>query len=241
MAEKLTAARLIKELKTFQSDAELKKYERYFPVDKRDGDKFIGVRMGQVFDLAKRFIDMPVSEIEKLMESDIHEIRAGALSIMGKSASAKRVTPERLKELYDLYIRRHDRIDNWDFVDLAAHQVVGRYLSDKPRDILYKLAKSNSPWERRTAIVATSHFMLKLKQTEDALAIAEILRDDEHDFVQKAVGWMLRVAGDIDRDGLIEFLEKFAATMPRVMLRNAIEKFDPAQREYYLKIKAREK
>src|SRR5262245_54551781 len=175
MAKENTAVEFVKKLKTFQSAAELKKYERYFPLGKRQpDDEFAGVRMGHVFETAKGFIDMPVEEIEKLMESSIHEVRAGALSIMGKSASVKNVSPERLKELYDLYLRRHDRINNWDLVDLAAHHVVGRYLADKPRKILYKLAGSKSPWERRTAILATAHFIMKLKEVDDTFATAEI-------------------------------------------------------------------
>jgi 3-methyladenine DNA glycosylase AlkD len=235
---KLTAVEFIQKLKTFQSAAELKKYERYFPLDKRqDDDEFVGVRMGHVFETAKQFIDMPVDEIEKLMESSIHEVRAGALSIMGKSASAKGTSPERLKELYDLYIRRHDRINNWDLVDLASHYVVGRYLADKPRKILYKLAKSKSPWERRTAILATAHFIMKLGEVDDTFAIAELLVDDKDEFVNKGTGWMLRTAGGVDRERLMKFLDKHAATMPRITLRMAIEHFDKKQRDGYLGMK----
>jgi 3-methyladenine DNA glycosylase AlkD len=231
---KLTAAQFIKKLKTFQSDAELKKYERYFPLDRRKNDKFIGVRMGQVFVLAKEFIDLPVDEIEKLMESRIHEIRVGALSIMGKSASAKNALPKRLKELYDLYIRRHDRVNNWDLVDLAAHQLVGRYLADKPRKILYYLARSKDQWERRTAILATAHFILKLREVDDTFKIAGILVNDEEEFVNKATGWMLRAAGDVNRERLEKFLDKHAAAMSRVALRAAIEHFDKKERDRYL-------
>jgi hypothetical protein len=187
--------------------------------------------------LAKEFVDMPVSEIEKLMESPVHEIRAGAMSIMGQSAKNKGCTAERLSELNDLYIRRHDRINNWDLVDLAAYYVVGKYLADKPRDILYKLARSKDMWERRTAIVATAHFILKLKQTDDTFAIAEILVNDPEDLVHKGTGWMLRAAGDKDRKRLLTFLDKHAATMPRVLLRYSIEKLDKDQRDHYLKLK----
>jgi 3-methyladenine DNA glycosylase AlkD len=240
MALKLTAIEFVKRLKRFQSAAELKKYERYFPLDKRtDGDEFAGVRMGHVFETAKEFIDMPVGEIEKLMESSIHEVRAGALSIMGKSAAAKKTSPERLKELYDLYLRRHDRINNWDLVDLAAHQVVGRYLADKPRKVLDKLARSKDQWERRTAILATAHFILKLKEADDTFKIAGMLVNDKEEFVNKGVGWMLRAAGDVDRERLKSFLDKHAATMPRVTLRAALEHFEKQEREYYLGMKKR--
>jgi hypothetical protein len=89
--------------------------------------------MGSLFGLAKDYVDMPVDQIEKLMESPIHEVRAGAMSIMGQCAKGKKCSQERLKELYDLYLRRHDRINNWDLVDLASYYVVGKYLEDKPR------------------------------------------------------------------------------------------------------------
>lgn len=227
-----------------QSNDELRKHKRYFkfdPDNQPNGDHFIGVRMGSIFELAKDFADMPVSEIEKLMESPVHEIRAGAMSIMGQSAKSKGCTAERLSELNDLYIRRHDRINNWDLVDLAAYYVVGKYLADRPRDILYKLARSKHMWERRTAIVATAHFILKMKQTDDTFAIAEILVNDPEDLVHKGTGWMLRAAGDKDRERLLTFLDKHAATMPRVLLRYSIEKLDKDQREHYLKLKGASK
>jgi 3-methyladenine DNA glycosylase AlkD len=138
-----------------------------------------------------------------------------------------------LKELYELYIRRHDRINSWDLVDLAAYHVVGRYLENKPRKVLYNLAKSKKWYERRTAIVATAHF-IRNGEVEDTFKIAELLLKDEHDLVHKGAGWMLRYAGDLDRARLLAFLDEHAAKMPRVMLRYAIEKLDKKQRERYL-------
>jgi 3-methyladenine DNA glycosylase AlkD len=238
-SSKLTAKRFVEQLKTHQSAAELKKHHRYFRFDESKPDKdeqFIGVRMGQIFDLAKEFIELPPNEIEILLESPIHEVRAGACSIMGKQATSKKTPQSRLKELYDLYIRRHDRINNWDLVDLAAYYVVGRYLADKPRDILYKLARSKNMWERRTAIVSTAHF-IRQGEVADTFKIAEILVNDEEDLVNKGTGWMLRFAGDKDRRGLISFLDKHAATMPRVSLRYTIEHLDKKQRDHYLGMK----
>jgi 3-methyladenine DNA glycosylase AlkD len=240
MATKLTATEFTKRLKALQSDDELRKILRYFPLKggkQPKDDYFIGVKMGDVFALGKEFSDMPVVEIEKLMESPIHEVRAGAMSIMGQCAKGKKCSPERLKDLYDLYIRRHDRINNWDLVDLASYYVVGKYLEDKPRDILYKLAGSKNMWERRSAILATAHFILKQKQTDDTFAIAELLLKDKEDLVHKGTGWMLRTAGDKDRIRLLEFLDQHAATMPRVLLRYSIEKLDKNQRDHYLKLK----
>ena len=200
-------------------------------------DSFAGVRMGDIFKLGKEFSMMPVAEIERLMESPVQKARVGALSIMGQCAKGRKCTPERLAELYNLYIRRHDRIDDWGLVDLAAYYVVGQYLADKPRDILYKLARSADQWERRTAIVATAHFIMKLKQVDDTFAIAEILVRDPEKFVQTGAGWMLRAAGDVDRPALLAFLDKHAAVMPRVMLRYSIEKLDKQQRDQYLGMK----
>jgi len=237
---KLTAAEFTKRLKAMQSDDELRKIQRYFKPEtngQSKDDHFIGIRMGSLFALAKEYVDMPVTEIEKLMESPIHEVRAGAMSIMGQCAKGKKVSEERLKELYELYLRRHDRINNWDLVDLAAYYVVGKYLEDKPRKILYKLARSKDMWERRTAILATAHFILKMKVVDDTFAIAEMLLSDEEDLVHKATGWILRTAGDKDRKQLLEFLDKHAATMPRVLLRYSIEKLDKNQRDHYLKLK----
>ncbi len=198
--------------------------------------KFIGVRMGQVFSLAKEFIEMPLPEIEKLLESPIHEARAGALSIMGQQARRKKTSDERRKELFDLYIRRHDRVNNWDLVDLGALYVVGIYLVGKPRDILYKLARSKNVWERRTAIVSTGQ-LIRNGEVADTFKIAELLLKDKHDLVHKGTGWMLRAAGGVDQKRLLQFLDQHAATMPRTVLRYAIEHLNQKQRTHYLGLK----
>ncbi len=202
-----------------------------------DGDDVIlGVRMGQVFALAKEFMHMELNEVEKMLESPIHEMRVGAISIMDFQARSKKTTTQRRKELFDLYISRHDRINTWDLVDRAAPWVVGSYLMDKPRKILYKLAKSKKMPERRTAIASTLYFIGK-GDVDDAFRLAETLLYDKEDLIHKANGWALRFAGDKDRAGLMRFLDKYAATMPRVTLRYAIEHFDKKQRDQYLKMK----
>jgi 3-methyladenine DNA glycosylase AlkD len=199
-------------------------------------DEYKEVSMGQVFTLAKEFMDMPPKEIEKLLESPIHKVRAGAVSIMDWQARSKKTPESRRKELFDLYIKRHDRINDWDLVDRSAPYVVGGYLSDNPRDILYKLARSKSPWERRTAITATYYF-IRQGDLDDTFKIAELLVNDPHDLVQKAVGGWVREAGKKDSQKLLRFLDKYAATMPRTILRYAIEHLDQAQREHYLSMK----
>jgi DNA alkylation repair enzyme len=226
-----TAEEFTRQLRTFQSDDELRKIQRYFSSD--GGDVFIGVRMLHVFDLAKTFIDTPPGEIEKLLDSPIHEVRAGGLSIMSKQAAAKKTPESRRTELFDLYLRRHDRIDNWDLVDLAAPNVIGSYLLTRPRDVLYELAHSLEPWERRTAIYSTLAFVRR-GEVADTIAIASILVNDPHDLVQKPTGGMLREAGKKDERALRIFLDEHAATMPRVTLRYAVERLDPVQRAKYL-------
>src|SRR5687767_1407984 len=185
------------------------------------------VGMGKVFALAKDSMDMPLAEIEALLERPDHLARVGAVSVMDFQARSKATPPERRQALFDLYLRRHDRIDTWDLVDRSAIWVVGEHLRDKPRDILYELARSNRPMERRTAILSTFAF-IRHGDLDDAYRIAELLLDDDEDLVHKAVGWMLREAGKRDEPRLRAFLDRHAASMPRVMLRYSIEKLDRA-------------
>ena len=228
------AAALIASLESIASDAERAKYRRYFPDD--SAAPFLGVRMGAVFDLAKTALDLEATELERLLERPEHEVRALACSIMGKSAARPRTTEERRTELFELYLRRHDRIDQWDLVDLAARDVVGAYLADRDRTVLDRLAASGFWPERRTAIVATSAY-IRSGEIDDAYRIAELLADDPKPLVQKATGWMLRYAGDRDVARLTAFAERHAATMPRVALRAAIEHLPKEERTRILAIR----
>ena len=225
------AAALITTLEGMATAEEREKYTRFFPPD--PDAPFLGVRMGAVFDLAKTVIDLPIDEIEALLEPPEHETRVLACSIMGKSAAHRKTDDARRTALYELYLRRHDRIDQWDLVDLAARDVVGRYLLERDRSPLARLAASGFWPERRTALVATFAF-LKRGELDDAFAIAESLVDDPAPFVQKALGWVLRAAGDLDRVRLTAFVERHAATMPRVALRAAIEHYAKEERARFL-------
>ena len=201
-----------------------------------EDDEALGaVPMRDVFSLAKASIGMPLDEIESLLESPIHKARVGAVSVMDFQARRKRTDPDRRRELFDLYLRRHDRIDSWDLVDRAAPHVVGGYLADKPRNVLYDLARSGSIWERRTAIVAT-YFFIRLGETEDTFAIAELLVDDDREMIQTAVGGWIREAGKRDPERLTAFLDRHAATMPRTGLRYAIKLLDEPRRAHYLSL-----
>ncbi len=241
MPIELTAESFIQRLMELRSDAELAKIQRYFKSEAGaagSGDTFIGVKMGSLFALAKEHLEMPLAEIEKLLENEIHEVRAGALSIMGKQFGSKKTSELRRQELFELYLRRHDRVNNWDLVDLGALYVLGPWLlrfefGGKERKVLYELAKSKNLWERRSAIVATGP-LIKKGEVDDCFAIALLLLQDAEDLVHKGTGWMLRAAGDLDRPRLLAFLDEHAASMPRVLLRYSIEKLSPEQRMHYL-------
>lgn len=231
MNAKLTAAAFVAEMRSLQSDAERAKISRYF---RGDPSQIIGVRMKHVFDTAKAFSAMSLDQIEKLLDSPHYEARIGAVSIMDFQTRRKRITDAERQALYDLYLRRHDRIDNWDLVDRSAPRVVGWHLSDKPRDVLYRLARSTNIWERRTAITAT-FWLIRNGEVDDTLQIAELLLDDEEELIHKSVGTGLREVGKVDQARLIQFLERHAAAMPRVMLRYAVEKLDAADKQRLMK------
>jgi 3-methyladenine DNA glycosylase AlkD len=231
-----TAREFVKRLKAYAPLEQQQMYEKEFEIEKPStvtNDIQIEIRMRDIFSLAKEYMNMPFEEVEKLLESPIHKIRVGAVSIMDWKARDKKTTEDQREKLYELYIRRHDRINTWDLVDRSAIYVVGQYLFDKPHEILYKLARSQFPMERRTAIVSTAYFM-NHKFLDDTFTIAEILLQEKEELVQKAVGWMLRYAGDQDRERLVNFLDKNASYMPRPMLRSAVEKFSSEQRKHYL-------
>lgn len=235
----LTAKYFIDRLKKFQSDKEREKLMRYFKSVEGDygaGDEFMGVKMGQLFALAVSFRGMPITEIEKLLESKIHEVRAGGVSIMDKESRYPKTTPERRKEFYDLYMRRHDRINNWDLCDLGCLHMIGCHLFDKPRQVLYKMARSKNIWERRTAILGTCYF-IRQGEVDDTFKIGEILLKDKEDLIHKATGWMLRFAGSKNQKRLLNLLDKHAATMPRTLLRSCIEGLNKKQKEYYMGLK----
>jgi 3-methyladenine DNA glycosylase AlkD len=233
MQSTMNAEEFLQRLKALRSPAVAKSHGNLAADEK---DAILGVRMGQVFALAKEFMDMSLDEVETMLDSAIHEMRVGAVSILDFQARSKKTTKERKKELFDLYIKRHDRINTWDLVDRSAPYVIGSYLLDKPRKILYKLAKSKKMSERRTAIVSTLYFIGK-GDVDDSFTLAEILLYDREDLIHKANGWALRFAGDKDRNQLSRFLDKHAATMPRTTLRYATEHFDKKLRDHYLNMK----
>jgi 3-methyladenine DNA glycosylase AlkD len=224
MPESLTADAFVTALRALASPEEAAKRRRHYA-----GVHVIGVRMGTVFELAKAYAAMPLDQIDALLDHPAYEARMGAVSVMDAQARRNATSPERREALFELYLRRHDRLDNWDFPDRAAPHVVGRWLAERPRDVLYRLARSADVWERRTALVATAYF-LKQGEVEDTYAIAELLLDDPEDSTQKAVGSWLREAGKRDPSRLIAFLDEHAARMSRVALRSASERLEAETR-----------
>ena len=183
--------------------------------------------------MAKKYQKISLQEVAKLLDSPIHEHRFTGLVILVEKYKKANIKDK--KEIYQFYLDHLHAVNNWDLVDTSAPYIVGDYLLEhhENRELLYKLAKSNDLWERRVSILATFAF-IKNSDFKDALAISQILVDDSHDLIHKAVGWMLREIGKKDQSVEEKFLNKHAATMPRTMLRYAIEKFDEPQRQYYL-------
>ena len=200
---------------------------RYFKTGKGEygeGDVFLGITVPAQRIVAKKYKDLSISEIEKLLHSQIHEHRLTGFMILARRNPSK--------EIYDFYLAHTDRINNWDLVDSSA-QIVGEYVLDKDRSILRTLAKSKSLWERRIAIVAT-HTFIKQKDFAMTFKVAELLMGDTHDLIHKAVGWMLREVGKRDQKAEEKFLQKHYKTMPRTMLRYAIERFSVSKRVFYM-------
>src|SRR4051812_26972325 len=230
LKSKLTAKKFVDDLVALKGSGG--DNSKYFSGDSKT-NKFLHVRMASIFKTAMAYSEMPLDDIEKLLNNDFYEARMGAVSIMDFQARNKKISEAKKKQLFDLYIRCHDSIDNWDLVDRSAPFVVGGYLFDKDRKPLYKLAKSKNVMERRTAIVATYYF-IRQNEINDTFKIAELLVHDKHDLINKAVGSWIREAGKRDRQMLIDFLDRFSKTMPRVTLRYAVEKLEKSTRLKYM-------
>ncbi|MDD5178267.1 MAG: DNA alkylation repair protein [Candidatus Nanoarchaeia archaeon] len=194
-----------------------------------EGDIFLGITVPNQRELAKKYSDLDLEDIQKLLESKIHEERLIALLILIINYKKS----EDKKEIFDFYLKNTKNINNWDLVDLSAPNIIGSYLIDKDKNILYKLAKSKNLWEKRIAIISTFAF-IKENSFKDALEISKILIEDKHDLIHKAVGWMLREVGKKNQEAEEDFLKQHYKKMPRTMLRYSIEKFDEPKRKFYL-------
>ena len=235
---KLALKNLRKDLKEFSNEEKAKLLMRFFKTGKGqygEGDKFIGVVVPDSRKVAKKYSGLSLAEIDKLIKSKIHEERLVALLILvDKTKKEKEVK----REIVEFYLAHTAYINNWDLVDLSAGYIVGKYLLKRDRKILLKLAQSKNLWERRIAMIATFAFIYE-GEFEWTFKIAKILLHDEHDLIQKAVGWMLREVGKrVSQKELEDFLKENAKTMPRTMLRYAIERLPEPKRQYYLKLRA---
>lgn len=231
----MTAKEIQSRLKKLGSPAKAKELQRFFktgPGQYGEGDVFRGVMVPEQRKVAREFSELSLTETRKLLKSKIHEERLTALLIL--VARFKKADASNQEKLYKFYMSNLRYVNNWDLVDLSSHYITGSYLYDKDRAPLYKLAKSDDLWERRVAIVSTCYFIAKGDLT-DTFKISKMLLKDEHDLIHKASGWMLREAGKRDIAKLEKFLLRHYKTMPRTMLRYAIEKFPEKKRQSYLK------
>jgi 3-methyladenine DNA glycosylase AlkD len=197
-----------------------------------EGDIFIGIHIPDIRRLCNQFFKQTtLNDVQILLHDPIHEVRM--LAVLLLVYSFEKADAGQQQTIYQFYLANTARINNWDLVDTSAGQIVGGYLFDKDRAVLYQLAHSQSLWEQRIAIIATFYF-IKRQQFDDTFAIARLLLTHKHDLIHKAVGWMLREVGKKDSSALEDFLNTYYQTMPRTMLRYAIEKFPEPLRQHYL-------
>ncbi|MEK6892702.1 MAG: DNA alkylation repair protein [Nanoarchaeota archaeon] len=225
---------LKKELRSFANPSKAKLLQRFFKTGKGEygeGDVFLGLVVPEQRKIAKKYCDLTLRDLQELIKSKIHEERLISLFILINKYD--RASAEDKKEIYEFYLKNAKYINNWDLVDLSAPNIPGAHLVDKNREVLYSLAKSENLWEKRIAILSCFSF-IKNGDFDDALKIAEILLHDKHDLIHKAVGWMLREIGKRNKKAEEVFLKKYYKTMPRTMLRYAIEKFPENERKKYL-------
>ncbi len=224
-----------KELRRLASKERAKTNAWFFKTGKGqygEGDKFIGVSNPDAREVALKYKDLDFKEVKSLLDSKIHEERFVALEIL--VAKYEKGDVNQKKKVANFYLKNKKQINNWDLVDTSASYILGDYLFDKNRSILYKLVKSKSLWDRRIAVIAT-HYFIKQKDFQDIFVFAEMLIGDKEDLMHKAVGWMLREVGKKDEKALTKFLDRFATKLPRTTLRYAIERLSSVQKQNYMK------
>jgi 3-methyladenine DNA glycosylase AlkD len=225
---------LKRELKALGNPKKAKELSRFFKTGKGEygeGDEFLGITVPEQRKLAKAYVDLSLLDIENLLQNGTHEERLTALLILTYRFPKASVAEQ--SEIANFYLQHTKWINNWDLVDVTCRTILGAYLLERDRSILYDLVRSESLWEQRIAIITTMEF-IKHGQFEDTLQMAVILLTHSHDLIHKAVGWALREVGKKDRQTLETFLERYCTQMPRTMLRYAIEHFDEPKRKAYL-------
>jgi 3-methyladenine DNA glycosylase AlkD len=229
-----TARSVIRELQALGTPAKAQASARFFKTAEGQyghGDVFFGVTVPEQRKVAKRNRSLALTQVALLLAHDAHECRLTGLLILVDQY--RKADPAQRARIARFYLARRSRVNNWDLVDSSAPYILGDYLLNRDRSILYRLARSKQVWDRRIAIIATGAF-IREGQFDDTLELAKLLLQDSHDLIHKAVGWMLREVGNKSREIEERFLERHAAVMPRTMLRYAIEKFPEAGRRRYL-------
>jgi len=228
---------LIKEIYEARDPKQAELLQRFFktgPGEYGEGDKFLGLKVPVQRRIAQKYTGLNFVQIQKLLDSVVHEHRLiGLLILVDKFKKADEKTKG---DIFNFYLKNTKNINNWDLVDLTSHKIVGEFLKDKKRDKLYDLAQSKNLWEKRISIISCFAY-IKNSDFKDALRISEILLNDNHDLIHKAVGWALREIGKKDKSAEENFLKRYYKIMPRTMLRYAIEKFEEKERKRYLKNK----
>lgn len=198
-----------------------------------EGDLFIGIPIPQIRDIVKIHQGAPLSVLHELLLSPFHEYRMTAVLILVHRFEKEKEQQKR-KEYIDFYIQHVDRLNNWDLVDLSCYKLLGRWLEDKEKILLYEWARTDHLWKQRIAIVSCMYFV-KRGEFKECLEIADILQSHPHDLIHKAVGWLLREVGKKDRQTLTDYLMPRYRQMPRTMLRYAIEHYPEERRKAFLK------
>ena len=228
-------ASIQKELERHIEHEKQTKYPKFFqvyPGGYGEGDHFLGVRVPQIRKIAKTHLKVPLEELDPVISNKYHEIRLCAFMILVEKYNKAKLKSE-TQAIVDYFLQNRQYCNNWDLVDNTVYKTLGPYLMDKDKTILYDFALKGTLWEQRIAMITTFYF-IKERKFEDALRIAEILLHHEHELIHKAVGWMLREIGNRHRPTEELFLLKHYKSMPRTMLRYAIEKFEPELRQKYL-------
>ncbi len=234
MAGEINLKNIKKELAKLANPQQAKILQGFFKTGKGEygeGDIFLGIKMPIQREVVKKYVELSFKDVEKLLNSKIHEHRMVALLIL--VAKYEQGDDKVKASVYKRYLKNIKYINNWDLVDVTTPNIVGRYLQDKPRDALYKLSSSKNLWSRRISIIATFSF-IRVGDFKDTIKISKILLNDRHDLIHKATGWMLREMGKRDERELEKFLNKYFRQMPRTMLRYAIERLSDKKRKHYL-------
>ena len=232
--KEMTSELLIESLQMSADKEKAQFLQRFFKTGRgqyAESDVFWGIKVPETRQVAKAYRSMPLVELGIIMKNPVHEVRLCGLMVLIEQFNKAKEADK--KRIIDFYLSHTQYINNWDLVDLSCYKILGNYLLDKPRDVLYRMAKSKNMWEQRIAIVSTLAF-IRNYEFDDTLAISEVLLDHRHDLIHKAVGWMLRELAKKDEFAMLQFIEKHYNRLSRTTLRYAIERLPEEQRKNIL-------